>query len=111
MTLTASINPVVPLNLFFLSKGLFAQHCATVLGKWIFDRKNLFLLPITHDNIYSFWTNDNDTTVSCGYKGVMIFIMCSPEEKNKCFVQKKVNLNIFLVLKISYNKKTCIINK
>ena len=56
-------------NLTYFLGGI--QHCVSVVGKFILNSNILFLIPVTHDNMDYFYTNDDETKVINCYKSVL----------------------------------------
>ena len=59
------------------------KDCATVVGKWIFNRNVPFTLTLTRDNMDYCCTNYYETRVINGYKLVLKKIIFIPTDKTK----------------------------
>ena len=47
------------------------QNFVTVVGKWVFDRNILFVIPLTSDKLDYCCSNDDKTKGANGYKGIL----------------------------------------
>ena len=74
------------------------HHYITVVGKRIFDSNITFALPLNCENLDYFYTNDNETKVINGYKGVLKSIMFCLTETKICALFRNKNLLLLLLL-------------
>ena len=64
------------------------HHCVTVISKWIFDSNFSLVLPLTKDNLYYCYINDNETKGINGYKVLLKAIWFFTKENKKSVIQK-----------------------
>ena len=62
------------------------HHCVIVVGKWIFDSNFTFALPLTKENLYYCWINDNKTKGINGYKVLLESIRFFTKDNNKIVI-------------------------
>ena len=65
------------------------QMCVAAVGKYIFDKNIVFVLPLTFDEMGFWCTNNDEPRGSNGCKGWLKGIRFSPTENNKFFVHKR----------------------
>ena len=64
------------------------HHCVTVGGKWIFDSNFPFEITLTKENLYYCFINDNETTVTDFYKGLLRSSRVFKKYNTKIVIQK-----------------------
>ena len=78
------------INLAYFIGGI--QNYVTVFGGWIFDSNVPLALPLTCDNLEYYWTYDDVTKISNGYKGLLKSVGFFPTEKIYFFKSKDTGI-------------------